>query len=197
MVLPMHQVSEAKTTNVASVIAFLSNLWGLLAGLTLVFPASAQLLKAIPLKVADPTEAGMGLRIIEPNFVIALATFASLFVLMYIVSRRDDVAAARRSRVRRLAVIYFITSLLMLALFLVVYTTEEGVIIYRRYDELVEGKGVIEFWVVLFYSAFFAAATAAFTLLGLKEFTGDTHTQEAGGSGSQADSAADQGTVVR
>ena len=73
-------------------LAFLGNLWAALAGLSVLFPASNVLVKAVPL--ARWSEGGFAY--LPPPLVAALSTVACAFAVLAAFGRRREVAAERR-----------------------------------------------------------------------------------------------------
>jgi uncharacterized protein with PQ loop repeat len=125
-------------------------MWGLLAGLSAVFPLSTTFLKAIPLEKLDA---------ITPALASTVATFASVFTLFVLVNVRDIVRRTRRRAIRMRSYRNFAYSLAALLAYTLIYDD------YNSYH----GKGPE--WPILFaYVLFFVFATRAFTLLALKEY---------------------------
>jgi hypothetical protein len=96
-------------------LAFLTGLWGMLTGLSLLFALANVFVDVIPV-----TEHFQPLYRLPPTVVTPLASVTSLFVLLATSARRGAVAAARgRDRARRSATVSFATGLAALAVFLV------------------------------------------------------------------------------
>jgi hypothetical protein len=92
-------------------LAFLTGLWGMLTGLSLLFALANVFVDVIPV-----TEHFQPLYRLPPTVVTPLASVTSLFVLLATYARRGAVAAARgRDRARRSATVSFATGLAALA----------------------------------------------------------------------------------
>jgi multisubunit Na+/H+ antiporter MnhB subunit len=172
-----------------ALLTFLSSLWGLMAGISALFPLSSQLLAVIPLASADPDGPGGGLRMLEPAFVTGMATFASLFMLMYLVTLREEVRRRRMKKVRRQSLLRFLLGILAIVGFISVYTQYEGV-----YSPIVGRQGELpsEWFMAGCYILFFVSSTYAFTLLGLKEFMGHAEAPVAGAGEKESQLPADR-----
>jgi hypothetical protein len=96
-------------------LAFLTGLWGMLTGLSLLFALANVFVDVIPV-----TEHFQPLYRLPPTVVTPLASVTSLFVLLATYARRGAVAAARgRDRARRSATVSFATGRAALAVYLV------------------------------------------------------------------------------
>jgi hypothetical protein len=144
----------------AAFLKYLTSLWGLLAGLTAVFPLADVFLKVIPLPVDAYEHA-------TAPIAIPLTTLVALFIVFYSFVQRARVTptAARRSPW------LFGLGLLALAAFFLLHHFE-----YPLRNWLFPGLDSTDDYVLLlvgivpFYIAFFACMTRAFTLLALVEF---------------------------
>ena len=150
-------------------LAFLQNLWGILAGISVLFPLSDALLKIIPLEVLDED----GFLVFFPRELFtAVATLVSLFLILWTFGRRGELnASTERTRMRQWASLSFVVGVSALVIYLVVYFF----LVNSAYDvlgwESGDSKRLIgEVILLLFYSAFFALATRAFVMLGMVEF---------------------------
>lgn len=152
-------------------LAFLKNLWGLLAGTSVFFPLSNVLLHAIPLKAYG--EDGVFDQI-SPFLITTLATVVTLFVVMVTFADRHDFREPAKSRsARRAAWLSFGISLLSLLAYLVIHQA------YREYAWASWGWGsgdprklIAEIPLLITYVVFFSLLTRAFMLLGMTEFFG-------------------------
>ena len=149
-------------------IAFLSTLWGLLAGISVFFPLSGVFLKVIPLKAY---EAGGVFEHLAPPFVTAVATVVTLFLVLSTFGRRDEFKGTKRNSVRRQAWISMGLSMAALVTYMIIHQ------IYAEYGYSVFGLGsgdprklFFEIPLLVAYTAFFALLTRAFMLLGMAEF---------------------------
>lgn len=151
-------------------IAFIQNLWGLLAGISVVFPLSNVFIKIIPLKAYE--EDGGVFEHLSPSLITAVATLITLFVILGLFSNRDTFKEKqKRQEIQHQAWISFVIGILALVIYLVIHT------IYLQYAWEPWGWGsgdprklFAEIPLLVAYSAFFALITRAFMLLGMIEF---------------------------
>ncbi len=149
-------------------IAFLSTLWGLLAGISVFFPLSSIFLKAIPLKAY---EANGVFNHLSPPLVTAVATVVTLFLVLSTFGKREEFKGVRRNNARRQAWISMGVSMIALITYMTIHQ------IYAEYGYSVFGLGsgdprklFFEIPLLVAYTAFFALLTRAFMLLGMVEF---------------------------
>lgn len=154
-------------------IAFLQSLWGILAGISVLFPLSNVLIKLIPLRHLHDDPAG-ALGYLSPNLITAVATLITLFVILLTFGNRYKFKALKKRRlIQRQAWLSFAFGLLALIFYFAVYFG-----IYPLYYEpysIFEGDPrwlIGDFALLLSYSAFFALVTRAFMLLGMIEYFG-------------------------
>jgi hypothetical protein len=149
-------------------IAFLSTLWGLLAGISVFFPLSSIFLKVIPLKAY---EANGVFNHLSPPLVTAVATVVTLFLVLSTFGKREEFKGVRRNNARRQAWISMGVSMIALITYMTIHQ------IYAEYGYSVFGLGsgdprklFFEIPLLVAYTAFFALLTRAFMLLGMVEF---------------------------
>jgi hypothetical protein len=153
-------------------IVFLQSLWGILTGISVLFPFSNVLSKVIPLgKFYDDPPGSGAFQYFSPEMVTAIATLITVFVILSTFNRRHKFKAQKVSLIQGQAWLSFAIGLLSLVLYLVLN--------FGIYDII---YGPLEIWggdprrligdiMLLFsYSAFFALMTRAFILLGMLEF---------------------------
>lgn len=146
---------------------FLQSLWGILAGISIFFPLSNQLLAVIPV-----TSNGATYDVFSTQLVTSIATLITLFVILSTFGERNKIKKAKnRDQVKHNAWLGFIIGVVAMVLYLITY--------YGIYDWI---YGPLEIWggdplrifgdvlLTLLYSTFFALITRAFMLLGLIEF---------------------------
>lgn len=151
-------------------IAFLQNLWGLLAGISVVFPLSNVFIKIFPLKAYG--EEGGVFEHLSPSLITAVTTLITLFVILGLFSNRDTFKEKqKRQGIQRQAWISFVIGILAIVIYLVIHT------MYLQYAWEPWGWGsgdprklFAEIPLLVAYSAFFALITRAFMLLGMIEF---------------------------
>jgi len=146
---------------------FLKNLWGILAGVSILFPLSNVLIQVIPLGMWPEG----GLAYFPPALVTILATLASLFFILWTFGQRNKILA-EESNIRRQAMRSFLWGIAALVVYLLLaaavradfYSTALG---WNSGDlQRVFGDVIL----LVAYAAFFALVTRAFVLLGLIEF---------------------------
>ncbi len=153
-------------------VAFLGNLWGVLAGISIFFPLSNVLVRVIPLgRYGD--EGGV-FDVLPPSLVTAVATLGTLFLILSTFAERE--AFTTRDgvvRIKRHAWASFAVGLLALVAYLVLYR------VYGEYAWSAWGWGsgdprklLAEVPLLAAYCAWFALITRAFLLLAMKEFFG-------------------------
>ena len=154
-------------------VKFLQTLWGVLAGISVLFPLSNVLLKLIPTGNIYDDPPG-GLSYLTPAQITTLATVATLFVILITFRQRRGLRTRRqRDMAQRQAWIAFGAGLLALLLYFVVYFG-----IYTVFYAPLQINGgdplrlIGDFLLLIFYGAFFALLTRAFMMLGMLEYFG-------------------------
>lgn len=163
-------------------VKFLQTLWGILAGISVLFPLSNVLLKLIPMGNIYDDPPG-GLSYLTPALITTLATVATLFVILVTFRQRRDLRTrAQRDAVQRQAWIAFGGGFLALLLYFIVYFG-----IYPAFYAPLQINGgdplrlIGDFLLLVFYGAFFALITRAFMLLGMLEYFGKPRPAATGG----------------
>lgn len=156
-------------------IAFLQSLWGILAGISVLFPLSNVFIKLIPLRHLHDDPAG-ALGYLSPALITAVATLVTLFVILLTFGNRQQFKALKERRlIQRKAWLSFAFGLLAMVFYFAVYFG-----IYPLYYEpysIFEGDPrwlIGDFALLLAYSAFFALVTRSFMLLGMMEYFGNS-----------------------
>ena len=152
-------------------IGFIQNLWGMLAGISILFPLSNALFKVIPIRSTQDDPSG-GWSYLSPQLVTSISTMITLFVLLWTFGQRHNFrTGTKKLNGSRHAWISLIIGFMSLVLYLGIDTT-----IYNLfYDPLAithgdPGRFVGDIFLLLSYVGFFALVTRAFILLGMKEF---------------------------
>ena len=152
--------------------AFLGNLWGTLAGISVFFPLSNVLVKVIPLgRYGEDDGVYDHLR---PPLITAVATLVTLFIVLWTFVNREEFREERAwARIRRHAGLSFAAGVLALVAYLIVHT------VYAQYAWSAWGWGsgdprklLAEVPLLAAYCAWFALITRAFLLLAMREFFG-------------------------
>ena len=152
-------------------IAFLQSLWGILAGISIFFPLSNDLIKLIPLRRLHDDPAG-ALGYLSPDLITVVATLSTLFIVLLTFSNRHKFKALKERRlIQRQAWLSFAFGFLAMIFYFTVYFG-----IYRLYYEPYgiyagDPRWLIGDFALLFsYSTFFALVSRAFMLLGMIEY---------------------------
>lgn len=148
---------------------FLQNLWGILAGISVLFPLSNVFLKIIPL---DTFDNGGSLVWFSSQLFTTIATVVSLFLILSTFGQRGSFQSSRK-RVSNQKQAW--TSFLVGLSALIIYLATYYFIAISAYDvlgwESADSRRLIgEILLLFFYSSFFALLTRAFVLLGMIEF---------------------------
>ncbi len=149
-------------------LQFLQSLWGLLAGISVLFPLSNVLVQVIPLRQFGD---GGGLWNFSPQLVTTITTLSALFVILSTFGQRHTFkASGTRPRIQRQAWLSFTFGLLSLVVYLAV-----NALLVRA----VLGGGdplwlLADTVLLLSYGAFFTLMTRAFELLAMMEYFGGT-----------------------
>jgi hypothetical protein len=149
-------------------IDFLKNLWGILAGISVLFPLSNALAHLIPLETIDK---GGILIWLSPAMFTTLATLSCLFLILWTFSQRQNFQSPKISRyIQRQSLISFAVGLAILITYMVIYFA-----LAAYYGEYGWSSGDIrhligEVPLLILYGAFFVLVTRAFLLLGMGEY---------------------------
>lgn len=150
-------------------LAFLRNLWGLLAGVSVLFPLSNIVVKVIPMQSLDHDGA---FAMMSPAIVTTIGTVATLFLVLWMFSRRAQFRReAERRVVQRKAVFSIAAGLFSLVLYVVGYTVK----LASAYDvwgwESQDPRHLFaEVPLLVTYVAAFVFVTRAFLLLAMVEY---------------------------
>ena len=150
-------------------VVFLQNLWGVLAGISLLFPLSDAFFKIIPL--GSLAEDGF-LVFFPRELFTAVATLVSLFITLWTSGQRDKLKPLRDGAgIRHRATLSFAVGLGALVVYLALYfflpNSADDVLGWESGDSVrLVGEAIL----LVFYSGFFALVTGAFVLLGMAEF---------------------------
>ena len=157
------------TKELREFLAFLQELWTLLAGVSVLFPLSNTLIDAVPMG----TWPDGGFVYLSPVLVSACATIGCLFLVLWTFGTRDrwrsagGPAALARAAIRSLA-----AGGLALAVYLVGVTVVQGdfyfTVLGWPSDALQRVAG--DLLLAGLYGAVFVLITRAFLLLGLREY---------------------------
>lgn len=153
-------------------VAFLGNLWGVLAGISVFFPLSNVLVRVIPL--GRYGEDGGVYDHLSPALVTALATLVTLFVILSTFARRDTYKTGDEApSIERRAWLSFVAGVVALTAYLVIHT------VYAEYAWSAWGWGsgdprklLAEVPLLAMYCAWYSLITRAFLMLAMKEYFG-------------------------
>jgi hypothetical protein len=157
--------------------AFLKNLWGILASVSVFFPLSNILLDAIPLGSYGANDGVYDK--LTPHLITTIATVITLFVVLATFTSRREFQKLRKKRdILRKAWLSFGVGILSLIIYLVIYQ------VYSEYAWVSWGWGsgdprklFAEIPLLISYVVFFSLLTRAFMILGMIEFFGKRDTK--------------------
>ena len=154
---------------------FWGSLWGILSGISVFFPLSNVLLKAIPLGYIADDSSG-ALEFLSPALITTLVTVATLFIIVQAFRQRHHLRTSKqKDAMQRQAWISFAFGILVLLLYLV--TTSGCIQPSTRPLDIWSGaprRLIGDFLLLIFYGIFFSLLTRAFVLLGMVEYFGKT-----------------------
>lgn len=150
-------------------IEFLGTLWGLLAGISVLFPLSSVFIQVIPLKAWGDDDGVFN--ILSPPLITSVATVVTLFVVLSTFGRRRALKGIGRNNARRQAWVSMGIGMTALVMYMVIYQ------VYDEYAYSVFEMGsddprklFFEVPLMVSYTIFFSLLTRAFMLLGMTEF---------------------------
>lgn len=165
-------MSDGFIEEFGSFVEFLGNLWGVLAGVSALFPLSNLFFEVIP---TDPEVLWALAYIVDPEGLLTtVATVGSLFVILWTFGQRYRFEGWRRRRVHRRAWLTFGSAVVLLVVYLLLYAIAAG-----GGEEAIVGPTVessdlafvlYQLAMLLVYVGFFALTTRSFVLLGLVEY---------------------------
>jgi hypothetical protein len=158
-------------------LAFLTNLWGILAGVSVFFPLSNVLVEVVPCCAYGTDECVFDL--VPPILITTVATIVTLFVVQVTFAGRDQFRRSNRRAMLRKAWLSLSAGVLSLLAY---------VATYRAYGEYAYGyfglgsgvprKMLFEIPLLVAYVVFFSLLTRAFMILGMIEFFGNRSTRD-------------------
>lgn len=150
-------------------ISFLQTLWGILAGVSILFPLSNVLLEVIPLG-KWPDEGA--LMYLSPEQVTVITMLICLFVIFYLFSKRRYMKAEwnqeQEIELQKKSVHSFFLGILVLLIYFSLISLDYYGIFGWESDS--SPFIFMDVMYLIFYSAFFGLITRAFVLLGMIEF---------------------------
>lgn len=152
-------------------LGFLQSLWGVLAGVSVVFPLSNVLVNVVPLQSIEHDGAFAKL---SPSLVTTLATLTTLFVILWTFGHRGDYAGeSQRRPIQRKALGSFAIGAAALVIYVVGYYVKMAYAYdVWGWESEVPQHLLAEVPLILAYVAAFTMVTRAFVLLALVEFLG-------------------------
>lgn len=156
-------------TELKEFISFLQTLWGILAGVSVLFPLSNALIKIIPLG-EWPDEGA--LKYFSPEQVTVVTMLICLFVIFHIFSKRrllkTEWGKDQERRMQQKSVnSFFLGILALLVYFSITHLDFFSLFGWESDDPIFV---FVDIFFLIFYSAFFGLVTRAFVLLGMIEF---------------------------
>jgi hypothetical protein len=156
-------------------VGFLKNLWGILAGISVIFPLSNVLIKAIPMQKWEG-EAGSGAWYhFPPLLVSVVASLIALFIILWTFVQRHKIKIQKNNKILKQASLLFVFGILALIIYLLVYSLISNYEIFwawLKWESDDPRRLIGDVILLIFYCVFLAAMTRAFLLLGLIEFLG-------------------------
>jgi hypothetical protein len=164
-------------TELKEFISFLQTLWGILAGVSVLFPLSNALIKIIPLG-EWPDEGA--LKYFSPEQVTVVTMLICLFVMFHIfckrrllkaeweMSQEDFKGISTEKRMQQNSVNSFFLGILALLVYLSITNLDFSYLFGWESDDPI--FVFIDIFFLIFYSAFFGLVTRAFVLLGMTEY---------------------------
>jgi len=148
-------------------LKFVSNLWGILGGISLLFPLSNVLVRAIPLAMWDEG----ALAFLSPDLVTTVSTLVAIFAIFWTYGQRDSFED-NAARARRNAFLSFALGLGALLLYVVAYTLLKNDFHYSVMGWTSDdGRRVLfDLLLLVLYSGFFGLMTRSFMLLASVEY---------------------------
>ncbi|MBI4791088.1 MAG: hypothetical protein HY782_29000 [Chloroflexi bacterium] len=154
-------------------LGFLQGMWGILAGVSVLFPLSNSLAKVIPLKEWGP---GGALLNFSPQLVTIVTTLVALFVILATFGQRDAFRTRTKRRVlQQQAWPSFVVAILALIIYVGIYSLVANGFFMSQFGWGYETDPrwlLTDVLLLLSYSIFFALMTRAFVLLGMLEYFG-------------------------
>jgi len=151
-------------------IVFLQSLWGILAGISILFPISSVMADAIPLGYISDDPPG-ALEYLSIDLITTVATIITLFVILWTFGQRHEIESKKGLNLTKQAWISFVFGFSILILYLVIY---HGIYVVVYAPMEIWGGNPIriigDVILLIAYSVFFASITRAFMLLGMKEY---------------------------
>lgn len=151
-------------------IEFLQGLWGILAGVSTLFPLPNTLLQVIPL--ASWPEGGLAY--FSSGVISAVATLVCLFVVLWTFGQRQRFGGSTRGQATRRAWRAFLLGIVALVVYLLMHYAIRADFYFGVFGwESGDLRRILgDVLLLVTYSAWFAMVTRAFVLLGLVEFLG-------------------------
>jgi hypothetical protein len=146
--------------DIKAFITYITGIWGLLAGITALFPLADVLLNVIPLPV-DPYEKSTA------PIAIPITTMVSVFILFYSFVQRDKINVIMTKR----AMLFFTLGLISLIVFFLLkqFQYDLRTWLFPKLDSTADYTLMLV-GIVPFYVAFFSFITRAFVILAIIEF---------------------------
>jgi hypothetical protein len=158
-------------------LRFLQSLWGILAGISVLFPLSNGLVQVIPLITTNHRggEGSGGLWFIPPLLVTTITTLSALFMILSTFGQRHTFkGSGTRRLIQQQAWLSFTFSLLAVLVYHGVITLLEANDRGERFGWAVRDPRwfITDTILLLCYATFFTLMTRAFELLAMMEYFG-------------------------
>jgi hypothetical protein len=157
-----------------NLIGFLQTIWGVLAGISLFFPLSNNLVKVVPLAKINGGEIYGGLAYLSPDTVTVVSTIIVIFIMFQVISHRHDIEVSQRRKIQHKANVSAVIAILAFIAYLLLYMPVAQWLNGYSWENLyylkVFSRLLCDIGMLLVYSLMFASTTRAFMLLGMIEF---------------------------
>jgi hypothetical protein len=149
---------------------FCRGLWGLLIGISILFPLSNELTKAIPLGRAWWDG---GFVNFSPNMITLVATLTAQFVLLWTFGQRHECKdLKKRYRIQKVAIIHFAVGLATLIIYLIIHylVAHRFFFFCCGWSDTDSRYLLTDVCLLVSYAVVFACMTAAFGYLAIAEW---------------------------
>lgn len=149
-------------------LEFLKSLWGILTGISVLFPLSNAIVEVIP--IGNFHSDFYGLYFFSSQLITSIATLSTLFFILFIFGQRENIAIdEKRELHQKRARFIFLSSFVTLLAYLGLHFTRLEMFIGQelRIESILIIRDIL---LLLTYSSFFSLVTMAFMILGMIEY---------------------------
>ncbi len=156
-------------------VSFLKNIWGILAGISVLLPLSNLLTRVIPLHLWEGKLGSGAWYKLSPSLVSVIASLIALFIILRTFAQRHQIKTQSNHMILRQTGFLFLFGIFALIFYLLVYHLISNYEIFWSWFKWYSGdprRSIGDVIMLIFYSSFHAAMARAFVLLWLVEFLG-------------------------